>query len=82
MEEAGVIKLYEPSPTPCLNVATAKNMVGRVSLITLFLASNTTPTIHYKYSKHRNSGFPVGCADAAVENGRSSSHVASLAWVV
>jgi hypothetical protein len=26
---AGVVKLYEPSPTPCLYVAPAENMVGR-----------------------------------------------------
>ena len=28
MERAGVTKLYEPSPTPCLYVAPAANMVG------------------------------------------------------
>ncbi len=28
MEDAGVVKLYEPSPTPCLYVAPAANMVG------------------------------------------------------
>jgi hypothetical protein len=32
-QSAGVIKLYEPSPTPCLYVADAQNhMVGRVPL--------------------------------------------------
>ncbi len=35
MEDAGVVKLYELSPTPCLYVAPAQNMVGRVSLICL-----------------------------------------------
>ena len=30
MEDAEVIKLYEPSPTPCLYVAPVENMVGRV----------------------------------------------------
>ena len=30
MEDAGVIKLYKPSPTPCLYVAPAENMVGSV----------------------------------------------------
>jgi hypothetical protein len=40
-----VIKLYEPSPTPCLYVADVQNMVGRVPLIPLFLAGNLTPTI-------------------------------------
>ena len=32
MEDSGVIKLYEPSPTPCLYEAPAENMVGRVPL--------------------------------------------------
>ena len=47
MEDAGVIKLYEPSPTRCLYVAPgpAENMVGRVPLIPMFLAGNSTPTI-------------------------------------
>jgi hypothetical protein len=44
MEDAGVIKLYEPSPTPCLYVAMAENMVGRVPLIPLFLEGNSTPS--------------------------------------
>jgi hypothetical protein len=45
MEDAGVVKLYEPSPTPCLYVAPAENIMGIVPLIPLFLAGNTTPTI-------------------------------------
>ncbi len=45
MEDAGVIKLYEPCPTPCLYVADVQNMVGRVPLMPLFLAGNSTPTI-------------------------------------
>ena len=28
MEDSGVVKLYEPSPTQCLYVAPAENMVG------------------------------------------------------
>jgi len=44
MERAGVTKLYEPFPTPCLYVAPAARMVGRVPLIPLFLAGNSTPT--------------------------------------
>ncbi len=31
IESAGVTKLYEPSPTPCLYVAPEVNMVGRDS---------------------------------------------------
>jgi hypothetical protein len=47
MEDAGVIKLYEPSPTLCLYVAMAENIVGRAPLIPLFLAGNSTPTISH-----------------------------------
>ena len=70
-----MIKVYELSPTPCLYVAPAEIMVGRVPLIPLFLGGNTTPTIPHKYSKLKNSGFPSGCADEAAENGRHSSKV-------
>ena len=35
MEDAGVTKLYEPSPTPCRYVAPAANIAGRVPLIPL-----------------------------------------------
>ncbi len=75
MENAGVVKLYEPSPTPCLYVAPAENMVGRVPLIPLFLAGNATQTIPHIYSKHKDSRFPMGCADAAALEGRRSSNV-------
>ncbi len=62
MEDAKVIKLYEPSPTPCLYVADVQNMVGRVPLIPLLLAGNSTPTIPHIFSKRKDSGFPYGCA--------------------
>ncbi len=82
MEDAGVIKLYEPSPTPCLyNVymADVQNMVGRVPLIQLFLAGNLTPTIPHMFSKRKESGsesgFPYGCANAAATDGRRGSNV-------
>ena len=75
MEDAGVIKLYEPSPTPCLYVAMAENMVGRVPLIPLFLAGNSTPTIPHMFSKRKESGFPFGCADSAAADGRRGSNV-------
>jgi hypothetical protein len=75
MEEAGVIKLYEPSPTPCLYVAPTENMVGRVPLIQLFLAGNSTPTIPHMYSKHKNAGFPMGCANAAAADGKRGSNI-------
>ena len=75
MEDAGVVKLYEPSPTPSLYVAPAHNMVGRVPLIPCFLAGNSTPTIPHKFSKRRVSGFPFGCADSAAVDGRRGSNV-------
>ena len=75
MEDAGVIKLYEPSPTPCLYVADVQNMVGRVPLMPLFLAGNSTPTIPHIFSKRKDSGFPYGCADAAAADGRRGSNV-------
>ncbi len=75
MEDAGVVKLYEPSPTPCLYVSLAENMVGRIPLIPCFLDGNVTPTIPHKYSKNKNSGFPAGCADTAAEDGRCCSNV-------
>jgi hypothetical protein len=41
----------------------------------LFLAGNSTPTIPHLYSKHKNSGFPMGCADAAAVEGRRDSNI-------
>ncbi len=70
-----MVKLYEPSPTPCLYVTPVENMVGRVPLMQLFLAGNTTPTIPHLYSKSKESCFPLGCADAAVADGRRGSNV-------
>ena len=75
MEDAGVIKLYEPSPTLCLYVADVQNMVGRVPLMPLFLAGNSTPTIPHIFSKSKDSGFPYGCADAAATDGGRGSNV-------
>ncbi len=75
MEDAGVVKLYEPSPTPCLYVAPAENMVGRIPLIPCFLDGNAAPTIPHKYSKNRSSCFPTVCADAAAEDGRRGCSV-------
>ena len=75
MEDSGVVKLYEPSPTPCLYVAPVENMVGRVPLMPLFLAGNATQTIPHLYSKRKESGFPLGCADAGAVDGRRGSNV-------
>jgi hypothetical protein len=54
MEDTGVIKLYEPSPTLCLNIAPVKNMEGRVSRFRLFLAGNSTPRIPHMFSKRKD----------------------------
>jgi hypothetical protein len=77
VEVSGVVELYEPSPTPCLYVAPAENMVGRVPLMPLFLAGNlnATPTIPHLYSKRKDSGFPMNCADSAAVDGRRDSNV-------
>ena len=50
-------------------------MAGRVPLIPLFLAGNSTPTIPHMFSQRKNSGFPYGCADAAAADGRLGSNV-------
>jgi hypothetical protein len=56
-------------------VAPAACMVGRVPLIPLFLAGNSTPTIPHQYSQQKRSGFPVGICDTAAADGRRGSNV-------
>ncbi len=72
-----MLKMYEPGPIPCLYVAPVDHMVGRVPLISLFLAGNSTPTTPYKLSKHKGSVFPMGCVDTAASDhdGRRGSNV-------
>jgi len=41
----------------------------------LFLARNSTPTIPHLYSKRKDTGFPMCCADAAAVDGRRGSNV-------
>ena len=55
-------------------MASAGNMVGRVPLIPLLLAGNSTLTIPHMFSKRKDSGFPFGCADAAAADGRRGSN--------
>ena len=50
-------------------------MVGRVPLIPLFLAANSTSTIPHMFSKGKDSGVLYGCADAAATDGRRDSNV-------
>ena len=61
--------------TPCLDVALASCMVGRVPLIPLFVASNSTPTIPQKIRKHKSSGFPAGTCNTAAVDGQLGSNV-------
>ncbi len=75
MEDSGVVKLYEPSPTPCLYVAPVQNIVGRVPLFLLFLAGNSTLTIPHMFAKRKDAYFPFGCADTAAVDGRRGSNV-------
>ena len=70
-----MLKLYDPSSIPCLYVAPVANVLGRVPLIPLFLAGNSTPTIPHKFSKHKGSAFPMGSADTANDDGRCGSNV-------
>jgi hypothetical protein len=82
MEDSGVVKLYKPSPTPCLYVAPVENMVGRVPLMPLFLAGNATPTFPHLYCKHKESDFLLGCADtAAADSMRGSSVFEVNPWL-
>jgi hypothetical protein len=80
MEEAEVIKLYEPSPTVSLR-GSCREHVGpsppHPVVSANFLAGNATPTIPHLYSKRRDSesGFPMGCADSAAVDGRRGSNV-------
>jgi hypothetical protein len=58
-----------------MDVDPVANMLGRVPLIPLFLAGNSTPTIPHKFSKHKGSAFPMGSADTARADGRRGSNV-------
>ena len=69
-------------PTPCLYVAPASCMVGRVPLIPLFLAGNPTPSIPHKFRKHKSSGFPAGtCFTAAVDEQLGSNVYEVNLWL-
>ena len=46
----------------------------------LFLAGNSTPTISHLYSKRKDSGFQLGCTDAAAADGRRGSEVNRWLW--
>ena len=77
IEDDEVLNLYEPGPIPCLYMAPVDHMVGRVPLIPLFLAGNSTPTTPHRFNKHKDSGqgFPMGCADSAALDHRLGCNV-------
>ncbi len=63
-------------------LASCLNMVGRVPLIPLFKASNSTPTIPQQYSQHKRSGFLVGsCDTAAADDWRGSNAYEVNLWL-
>ncbi len=41
----------------------------------LYLAGNVTPMIPHLYSKHKDSGFQMGCTDTAVVDCRCGSNI-------
>ncbi len=56
-------------------MADVQNMVGRVPLMPLFLAGNSTPTIPHIFSKCKDSGFQYGCPNVAATDGLRGSNV-------
>ncbi len=44
----------------------------------LALPGNSTPTISHKFSKHKGSVFPFGCADSTTSDGRRGSNVSEV----
>ncbi len=74
MEDAGVVKLYEPSPTPCLYVAPVENITGRAPPYPLIsggqLNSDGSSLLQQAQGFSLHSGFPIGCADSAAVDGR------------
>ena len=58
--EAGVQKLYEPSPMHILHVGPAANVLGRVPLMLLFLRGNFTPSIPHQLRQHLRGTFLHG----------------------
>ncbi len=64
------------------SVCVCTRMYQYVPLIPLFLAGNPTPTIPHKFSKHKGSGFPMGCANTTASDGGRGSNVYEInAWL-
>jgi hypothetical protein len=92
IEGAGVVKLYEPSPIPCLYVALAWNMVGRIPLMPAIwvvtrlqqsLTSTARTTVHVSLQDvqmqlRRMTG--MAATSMRSTRGCGSLDVASLAW--
>jgi hypothetical protein len=58
-----------------LNAVVSGKDAALLVLISCFLDGNMTQTISDKYRKNRSSGFPMGCAVAAAEDGKVCSNV-------
>ena len=74
MDGDGVIKLYEPFPTPCQHDYAAIwfrsfwEHGGQRPLDAHVSGWPRNPNIPHKDNKYKNSGFPSCCADEAAEN--------------
>ncbi len=55
MEDAGIVKMYEPSPPKGLYAAPTASMISRVTPYALVCLTPTIP-----YNKHKGSRFPMG----------------------
>ena len=59
-EDAEVVKLYQPSSTPCLYVAPAENMVGRVPLYAIVSGWKCDSDDPSPVQQAQGFGFPHG----------------------
>ncbi len=72
MEDAGLLKLHESSPTSILSVTSAQYMLYRIPLMSLFRDLIPTLMIPHQYSNKAITAFQHGKANTA---GRSGSNV-------
>jgi hypothetical protein len=70
LQRAGIEMLYEPSPLPITYVGHVKHILGRTSLMPVFLYGNTTPTIPYhpETIRKQRQQFPFGKTDGKTKN--------------
>jgi hypothetical protein len=77
MEDAGMLKLYQPGPKPCLYVAPVDHMVGRDPFMRLHpLVSGLQLNSYNPTQVQQAQGFfPFGCADSTASYGRCGSNM-------